>query len=283
MNTTEKKIIGLAAAILFFAAATTLYFFQSRDAEIYAAEETFRTAIQENHQYQIEVEEKEQQIETLKGQIADIKEKILQNVNLIDSLKAKYNFEYERVIEEQTETGYLPDQWNSQGEMHPRVLVSHGETDKDKTRDFVEKHCSAEVQKAWEHGYDYAEANGVKGSFIFAIAWADTECGKTLSTQNNPGNVNNNDRGNRVGFFTMEDGLEAITDTLNNKYLSGIEILGHLSPGGRKEVGSKNECSNAPAPYKCYCSSQENWNTNMKRALTSISGEEITGNFSFRK
>lgn len=176
----------------------------------------------------------------------------------------------------------LPEQSNSKGEAHPDQYFGEGDSEKEKTRSYVERNCSPEIFEVFDETYDYAKEAGINPSIPFAVIFADSTCGKNLTTPNNPGNVNNNDRGNRVGFFSMEDGINAVTDTLNNKYIGGIKVLGHLSQGGRNEIGSKYQCADAPAPYKCYASGGENWNNNTQRALRAMGNEDVDGNFLIR-
>lgn len=178
---------------------------------------------------------------------------------------------------------YLPNERNSLGVHYPRVFRAKGKTEKERTKDFVMHHCSLAVQKDWEYGYNFAEKNGIQGALLFAIAFSDTGCGKALTTKNNIGNVGNTSDGKRKEYSSMKAGMEAIVYSLNGKYISGIEKIGHLSAGGRNEIGSVYRCRNAPTPYKCYAMSSENWNANVQRALTSMIGEKIDGNFVFRK
>ena len=167
---------------------------------------------------------------------------------------------------------FIPHKRNSQGALHPPVYDSfiEGVSTKEITRNFVKLNCSNAVYEVFDEAYDYAESKKVSGSFIFAVAWADTSCGKALSTPNNPGNVGNNDRGNRVGFFTMSEGFRALTNALTNKYLGGNTEVWQFSGGGRARHGSKNTCKSAPAPFKCYATSGENWDTNVMRAFEAM-------------
>ena len=173
---------------------------------------------------------------------------------------------------ESNDTKILPEEFNPKGEKHPDIIASvySGTDRKVMVNKFVMNNCIPEIQEVWEQAYEYAESNGIHGGMPFLISWADSQCGKHMSTPNNPGNVNNNDRGNRVGFFTMTDGLNAITDTLNNRYMGGIEKIGHLSQGGRNEIGSKYSCAEAPAPFKCYATSEYNWHKNIVRAIMAM-------------
>lgn len=167
----------------------------------------------------------------------------------------------------------LKPDYNSKGEQHPDLYIGQGNNTRERAKSYVKLNCTKEVYDVFDEVYDYAEKKGIKGEVPFVIATADSQCANNLTTPNNPGNVNNNDRGNRVGFFTMAEGMNAITDTLTNKYIGGLSKIGHLSQGGRYKIDTKFDCANAPAPYKCYASSPENWNNNVLRALTAIHGE----------
>lgn len=174
-------------------------------------------------------------------------------------------------------TEYAKQEFNSKGEPHPRLIVSYG------LEDFVYNNCSDDVYDVMADTIDYAKEKGIAPQIVYAIAWADTQCGKALTTPFNYGNVANNDRGNRVGYFTPQDGMRAIVDTLNNKYLYGLTKVGQLSQGGRIAIDAKYSCSDAPAPFKCWASSEENWNRNALFALNQMAaGNEVTVNTQFR-
>jgi len=207
---------------------------------------------------------------------------ILLGIVILGSIQTNTKDLHTMQVEEAHAEGLYTPEVNPQGERHPDLeLVSGGGT-KERTAAFVSQHCTTAIIEVWEQAYHYAESQGIRGYMPFVIAWADSQCGKHLSTPNNPGNVNNNDRGNRVGFFTMLEGLNAITDTLNNKYMGGIDKIGHLSQGGRNEIGSKYGCRNAPAPWKCYATSEWNWNKNVTRALSVVYGNPVDASHEFR-
>ena len=170
------------------------------------------------------------------------------------------------------EAGFAPN-----GEMHPQIVKSQG------VREFVRNNCTQETIDIMEYIIWYAEYNGIKKEVPFAIAWADSTCGKNLTTQFNYGNVGNNDRGDRVGFKNAFDGWMAIIDTLNNKNLKGLEKVGHLSQGGRNKMSVKNSCYGAEAPFKCYATSEFNHNANSIRALRTMTGDDkLDENFKIR-
>jgi hypothetical protein len=199
-------------------------------------------------------------------QYAEISEKITEAKAILDGI----------TVPEKSDMFY-PDQKNSKGETLSRLRYGRG------LAQFVFNNCSPEVADVWQDVAAYAQSKGIRPEIVFAIAWADTACGNAMTTPNNYGNVANNDRGNRAGFFTPLDGFKAITDTLNNQYMRGIEKAGHLSQGGRDVIGAQHDCNDAPAPFKCYASSPENFAANMLRALKVIfDTEDIDLNFSFR-
>lgn len=165
--------------------------------------------------------------------------------------------------------------FNPKGEKHPQI-VKGGTIEQ-----FIYSNCTPEVMDVYAEVAEYARANGVNPAMPFAIAWADTGCGSQLSTPNNYGNVGNNDRGDRIGHFTPFDGFKAIVDTLNNQYIGMNQTIGQLSQGGRNVIGSTYACSNAIVGYKCYASSDYNWNFNVLNALNQM-GVQADENWNFR-
>lgn len=177
----------------------------------------------------------------------------------------------------------LPEATNSKGEKHPDVYLPHSKESKERAREFVLKNCTQPVAAVFDEVYDYAESKGLKGFVPFAIAFADTTCGKHLSTPNNPMNYGNNDRGHRVGYFTMAEGFKSGIDGLNNKYLGGNRLIGELSQGGRNALNNGIPiCAHAQGNRKCYATSAENWHKNAIRAITAIVGEPVGADFSIR-
>lgn len=172
---------------------------------------------------------------------------------------------------------YYKDEYNSKGEMHSRLIVSHG------LQGFVLNNCDEATASIYTQIVKASYIADVKPEIVFAIAWADTQCGKYLTTPNNYGNVNNNDRGNRVGYFTPLEGYQAIVDTLNNKYIGQNYRVGHLTGGGRKALNAEHGCQTAPMGWKCYATSEINHVKNTLRALrVMMNDESIDENYEFR-
>jgi len=160
---------------------------------------------------------------------------------------------------------------------HPEVKGGGG------LESFVMANCDKETQEIWEQVAWYAEYQKIDPAVPFAIAFADSSCGKNLTTANNIGNVFNDDSGNRVAFKDMFTGWRLLIDTLNNRHLNQNYMIGHLSEGGRRKLNSYHRCHTAPAGWKCYASSQQNWSVNTVNALKNIyQDNSLDDGFEFR-
>lgn len=120
----------------------------------------------------------------------------------------------------------------------------------------------------------------IKPEVVIAIAKADSSLWNELKTNNNIGNVGNNDRWDTVAFDSIEKWIEAIYKTLNNKYLWDIYNIGYLSEWGRITLWGKS-CS-LPNEY-CYATSTDNWNNNVINTLRLLHNDpSIDESFNFR-
>ena len=111
---------------------------------------------------------------------------------------------------------------------------------------------------------------------IIAIAVADSSCGASLSTPFNLGNVGNTDGCPTCqAFSSWNQGVEAMFQTLTNKYLGASTRVCDLSRGGWAD------CLDAPAKMKnkFYASSPVNWNRNVVNTLTNLTGEQQTSQY----
>ena len=95
-----------------------------------------------------------------------------------------------------------------------------------------------------------------------------------LTTPNNWSNVGNNDRGDRIGYETPQEGIEAIFKALTNQYQKNSNVIGHFSNGGRKVVGQHNS--------SVYATSDFNWNNNVKLCMIELKGEPIDERYNVR-
>ncbi len=147
----------------------------------------------------------------------------------------------------------------------------------------LNKHAADEFKDAnmWrEIGKEY----GIHSAFLVAIAQADTSIGKKTLTKWNVGNVGNADRGclnkeTKCEFNSPREGVEAIAATLNNQYFKSMTKIGELSNGGRTTLGLP-ACGVNGA--KCYASSADTWNSNVKIIVGQLTGATIDENWNFR-
>ena len=107
---------------------------------------------------------------------------------------------------------------------------------------------------------------------IICIAYADSSIGRYSKTKNNPGNVWNNDRGNKVNYDNIEQGFNAIARTLNNQYLSYIYSIDYLSRYGN-------------VTGKVYATSPENQFVNLSNCLGMLNPANtwVTAKQTFRR
>ena len=146
----------------------------------------------------------------------------------------------------------------------------------------LDKYFKSKYSPLNGYGYSftkYAKQYGVDADLAVCITWADSSAGKNMTTTNNPGNVGNNDGGKRVGYKTMEAGIEAIFRVLNNRYLSSNNTLGELSNGGRVALGLPT--SSAKNVF-VYATSLTNWNRRTKECMGVLKGTPIDEMYKFR-
>ena len=116
---------------------------------------------------------------------------------------------------------------------------------------------------------DVVKGTNIDKDVVMCIAFAESTLWKYLSTSNNIGNVGNNDRWDRVWFYSAYAGARAIPVTLNNKALGYYHTINQLSRYGNKEG-------------KIYASSPINRQTNVLKCLSQIKWYYIPEDFPFR-
>ena len=121
----------------------------------------------------------------------------------------------------------------------------------------------------YESFFWWGKNNWILPELAICIAKADTNLWRSLKSQNNLGNVGNNDRGNTIAYDSEYKAIQAIYNVLNNQYLWNYTQLGQLSRKHNKD-------------WKIYASSPENWFNNVANCLWSIRWEQIDEYFNFR-
>ncbi len=113
-----------------------------------------------------------------------------------------------------------------------------------------------------------ADAN-LDPSFVMCIGMAETGLGNNVKTPYNVGNVGNDDSGDTVAFKDAKAGVQAIANTLNNKYLSKYSTVDKLSRWGNDDS-------------HIYASSSTNWHENVTRCLSALKGRYVEDDYAFR-
>ncbi len=122
----------------------------------------------------------------------------------------------------------------------------------------------------WSTFIHTARIHQVYPEVLLCITYADTSIGKHLKTPFNWGNVGNNDRGDKVWFKNIEQGINAIWWVLNWSYLKWKQTIWDLSP-----------YSWGTAPF--YATSTSSWEVNVLNCMWMIHNKKITWDFSFRR
>jgi len=150
------------------------------------------------------------------------------------------------------------------------------------------------IEFKW-HNYNtwqkIAKENWIKIEILACIAMSETDFGRKNTTTNNLWNVWNNDRGNRIHFLSVEEGIKSITVTLNNKYMTKKEHVDDLYPTDIESLWYKirlqHGCSNTtpnvnsgcdkqtPIKYKYVYASWPNARKNMFKCLSMLNWKNI--------
>jgi len=116
---------------------------------------------------------------------------------------------------------------------------------------------------------DAVKWTNIDRDVTICIAFAESTLWKYLSTSNNIGNVWNNDRGDRIPFYSAYQWARSIALTLNNGFLWDYHTIKQLSRYGNKDG-------------KIYASSPINRQTNVLKCLSQIKWYYIPEDFPFR-
>ncbi|MCS6983231.1 MAG: peptidoglycan DD-metalloendopeptidase family protein [Candidatus Absconditabacterales bacterium] len=116
---------------------------------------------------------------------------------------------------------------------------------------------------------DAAAGSNIDLDVGICIGFAESSMGRFLTTENNIGNVGNNDRGDRIGFNSALEGARLIYSTLNNQYLGHYHTIIELNGYGNKRGA-------------IYASSPYNRQNNVVKCLSMIKGYYVPDDFPFR-
>jgi|GEM_PF-137922 len=175
-----------------------------------------------------------------------------------ESIKEVYQAKYEFDMKERNEPIKMSDV----------PFVTHGKTARERTISFLQKYAAGPYADItlWEAA---AKNTSVDIDLGICIGLAETSLGRYFASNNNIGNVGNNDRGDRVDKDSPLAGARSIYLTLNNSYLGGYHTIYELSGYGNKDGA-------------IYASSPYNRQKNVSRCLSSIKGYIVPEDYPFR-
>ena len=159
----------------------------------------------------------------------------------------------------------LNESWDAQ--VMPNIIA-------DTSHERFKKLCEAywlDASTIWQVENHY----WIKEWVIACITVAETSWGQKWYWKNNPWNVGNNDRWDRVRYALLETWLEKIAQTLNNKYLWGIQTVWCLSNAG--------SCQDRDNHWHRYATSTSNWEKNMVGCLSTIYWKIDAKTFNIRR
>lgn len=116
---------------------------------------------------------------------------------------------------------------------------------------------------------DVAKWTNIDKDVLICIGFSESTLGRYLSSQNNIGNVGNDDSGNRINYSSEKAWAKAIAYTLNNKYLWWYHTIKQLSRYWNAE-------------WMIYASSDTNRQVNMIKCLSRIKGYYVPEDYPFR-
>ena len=162
---------------------------------------------------------------------------------------------------------YLKDKYNLPRDLYA-VKTLQGNSVEERRQSFLNSYAVG-VYKQAEFWQDASEGTNIDVDVGICIAFAESTLGRHLSTDNNIGNVGNNDRWDRVAYQSPMAGAKLIYNTLNNRWLWQYHIL--LDYNGYGNPDGKN-----------YATSKYNWQNNVTKCLTMIKGYYIPDEYPVR-
>lgn len=149
----------------------------------------------------------------------------------------------------------------------------------------VRERTRSKLLQYWWDNYDerdrLARKYGYKTEFLVCLAQAETWIWHNKKTKHNYFNCWNNDRGDTITFWSLENAISSLHNIcLNGTYLKNKTTLSHLAPNHKD-----SSCQTNPGQEGCkyvYASSPENWTNNVRNCLSNIHQKEITVEYEFR-
>ena len=173
----------------------------------------------------------------------------------------------DKVLPEEYKLKYFNDQYERPIDI-TKVSVLKGGTAEERTQRFLNSYAVGTYRNVdfWDQ---VVAGTNIDRDMVICIGFAESSLGKFLSTNNNIGNVGNNDRGDRIAYNNPFNGARLIALTLNNQYLGDYHTIKQLSRYGNEDG-------------KIYASSPINWQSNVQKCLSKIKGFYVPEDYPFR-
>lgn len=173
----------------------------------------------------------------------------------------------EKVLPEEYRLKYFNDQYVRPIDVSNLSLIK-GDTVDARAQTFLNSYAVGTYRNVafWDQ---VVKGTNIDRDMVICIGFAESTLWKFLSTDNNIGNVGNNDRGDRIAYNNPYNGARLIPLTLNNQYLWQYHTINQLSRYGNPDG-------------KIYASSPINRQTNVLKCLSKIKGYYIPEDFPFR-
>lgn len=173
----------------------------------------------------------------------------------------------ETVLPEEYRLKYFNDQYVRPIDISNLSLIK-GESLEQRSQTFLNAYAVG-VYRDLAFRDQVVAGTNIDRDMVICIWFAESTLGKFLSTNNNIGNVGNNDRGDRIAYDNPYNGARLIPLTLNNQYLGHYHTIKQLSRYGN-------------ADGKIYASSPINRQTNVQKCLSKIKWFYIPEDYPFR-
>ncbi|MDQ7008738.1 MAG: peptidoglycan DD-metalloendopeptidase family protein [Candidatus Gracilibacteria bacterium] len=151
-----------------------------------------------------------------------------------------------------------------------RTFKVTGDNEIERQKNFLKTYATGPF-KNWSLWVEEGINGKIDPTFLMCVGLAETGLGKNLKTPNNVGNVGNTDSGATKYFTSPNQGIAAMTQTFNNKYLSQYDEIRLLSRYG-----------NLDDKKPIYASSPDNWHNNIISCMSFIKGRYISDSYNFR-
>ena len=173
----------------------------------------------------------------------------------------------DKVLPEEYRLKYFNDQYVRPIDI-TKVSLIKGDSVDERAQTFLNSYAVGTYRNVafWDQ---VVAGTNIDRDMVICIGFAESTLGKFLATDNNIGNVGNNDRGDRIAYNNPFNGARLIPLTLNNQYLGNYHTIKQLSRYGNSDG-------------KIYASSPINWQSNVQKCLSKIKGYYVPEDFPFR-